>query len=77
VANELVTAGLTQVSEKMVGQVRVEIFASEIALHYQSQNFKAIELLLYPDKDISSWDHAELVSDMTLEEILEKYPDLK
>lgn len=73
---EFTKQGFQMISEKMVGTIRVGIFVKEAGLDYQDQSFQAIELLLYADKETSGWDHAELVSDMSLEEILEKYPDL-
>lgn len=77
IAAEFTDEGFEMISEKMVGTIKVGIFFKEEGLDYQDQNFQAIELLLYADKDTSGWDHAELISDMTLEEVMEKYPDLE
>jgi len=67
------------ISEIMVGEIRVGIFKYLTPLDYKGQEITAVELLFRKSDAplLSCWEHVELITPFTLEELVLNYPKLE
>lgn len=76
--NELTRDDAKIVDENIVGDRRVALLSLREPLIYEEYRIGLMELIepLPGESTLSRWEHVELTSGLTLEQIVEKYPDL-
>ncbi len=74
----LISTCTTKISENIVGGRKVGVFQLQNHLEYQNQTFNIIEIFEPREGQIvkSAWEHIEFLVESTLEEFMNKYPNI-